>query len=516
MRLLALFVVLPLAIVGSATAKSIVGGTNGGLILGTPGADVIRGGLRPERILGRAGNDFISGGGGNNVIAAGPGDDRISAEYNGGRDRVDCGSGHDVVTADPLDLVAKNCELVSRRISRDLFHDPGGQHESEVEPDSFTVGHTTVATFQVGRRLDGGATGIGFAVSKDDGRTWRSGILPGLTSTAGGSAVAERASDPAVGYDAARGAWLIATLAISGQTTLLTISRSTDGLTWSPPAVAAQASSSAGITFDKEWIACDNGRASPFFGRCYLVYSDTLHGDVVAATTSTDGGSTWSSQVRASSTDGVGTIPVIRPSGALVLIYLAHGTRIESAVSADGGATFSPPVVVSPVSLHPESGLRFFPLPSADVDPGGRVWATWHDCRFSTDCAASSVVVATSADGQSWDAPAAVTSGRDAVQPTIGFDPSSGRAAIGYYVIRSTGIDFELVKSQTNGTGWGAPQRLSAQTMATGWLPRTVSGRMLGDYVSLSWASGHPLVVWALASRPAGAILRQAIYATRG
>jgi hypothetical protein len=39
---------------------------------------------------------------------------------------------------------------------------------------------------------------------------------------------------------------------------------------------------------------------------------------------------------------------------------------------------------------------------------------------------------------------------------------------------------------------------------------------MLADYVSLRWATGRPLVVWALASRPVGSSLRQAIYATRG
>ena len=53
------------------------------------------------------------------------------------------------------------------------------QHETQVEPDSFTVGRRTVATFQVGRRFDGAATNIGFSTSLDDGSTWRSGLLPG-------------------------------------------------------------------------------------------------------------------------------------------------------------------------------------------------------------------------------------------------------------------------------------------------------------------------------------------------
>ena len=40
---------------------------------------------------------------------------------------------------------------------------------TEVEPDSFTFGNTTVAVFQVGRRLDGGAANIGVRPTFDNG-----------------------------------------------------------------------------------------------------------------------------------------------------------------------------------------------------------------------------------------------------------------------------------------------------------------------------------------------------------
>jgi hypothetical protein len=48
------------------------------------------------------------------------------------------------------------------------------------------------------------------------------------------------------------------------------------------------------------------------------------------------------------------------------------------------------------------------------------------------------------------------------------------------------------------------------------WMPDTVSGRMLADYISVHYAGVRPLVVWVLASEPVGAELRQAVYATRG
>src|SRR5215467_4766397 len=66
-------------------------------------------------------------------------------------------------------------------------------HQTEVEPDTFSNGSTIVATYQVGRIYDGGACAIGFATSTDNGATWTSGLLPGLTKYSGGTY--DRATD---------------------------------------------------------------------------------------------------------------------------------------------------------------------------------------------------------------------------------------------------------------------------------------------------------------------------------
>jgi hypothetical protein len=47
-------------------------------------------------------------------------------------------------------------------------------------------------------------------------------------------------------------------------------------------------------------------------------------------------------------------------------------------------------------------------------------------------------------------------------------------------------------------------------------MARTTSGRMLGDYISVHYASGRPLAVWVLALTPIGGAFREAVYATRG
>src|SRR5262245_26552778 len=131
------------------------------LALFVPAADaaLIHGTARPDRLKGT------------------PRADRIDALF-GGKDRVACGKGVDVVSADQADTVTSDCELVSRVISTDSLVAAAGQHQTEVEPSAAAWESTVVATFQVGRFRDGGAAGIGWSTSTNAGRTWRSGVLP--------------------------------------------------------------------------------------------------------------------------------------------------------------------------------------------------------------------------------------------------------------------------------------------------------------------------------------------------
>src|SRR5256886_16709366 len=70
-------------------------------------------------------------------------------------------------------------------------------HHTEVEPDTFSNGSTIVATFQVGRVYDGGACAIGFATSSNNGGSWTSGLLPGITkyTVSAGTGPNDRATD---------------------------------------------------------------------------------------------------------------------------------------------------------------------------------------------------------------------------------------------------------------------------------------------------------------------------------
>src|SRR5512141_3127797 len=184
-------------------------------------------------------------------------------------------------------------------------------HHAEVEPDSFSNGSTIVAAYQVGRIYDGGACAVGFSTSTDNGATWTSGLVPGLTKYTGGTF--DRVTDAAVAYDAQDNVWMISSLVLTEaggvKGVAVYTSRSTDGgFTWGTPVLTENSS----ISPDKNWIVCDNTTTSPFYGNCYTEWDDNGAGNRMEMSTSTDGGLTWGS-AKTNSAGIIGGQPVVRP-----------------------------------------------------------------------------------------------------------------------------------------------------------------------------------------------------------
>ncbi|HZQ81274.1 MAG TPA: S8 family serine peptidase [Gaiellaceae bacterium] len=100
-------------IIGTNAADVINGEGGNDVLSGGPGNDTINGGRGDDVIYGGVGNDTLIGGPGRDTIYAEGGNDTIEVR-DGQRDVVDCGTGHDVVIADKLDKVSKNCEVVRR------------------------------------------------------------------------------------------------------------------------------------------------------------------------------------------------------------------------------------------------------------------------------------------------------------------------------------------------------------------------------------------------------------------
>ena len=492
-----LLTLLALVFVAPAAAATIHGTPHGDSIVGTQGADTIAAG---------AGNDFVQA-------------------ALGGVDHVDCGPGADVVSADLADVVAGNCEVVSRRLSVDLSTNPTSQHETAVEPYDVAWGSTVVAAYQLGRFPGGASSNIGFATSGNAGRTWQRGVLPFVTVESTPAGTQTSASDPTVAYDSVHGVWLIGTLTLEPGSSHVLVARSTDALHWAAPVVAA-----TGPTLDKDWLTCDNGAASPHRGRCYLEYTDDAKG-ITVSESSDDGGATWSQPVTAGSTL-VGTQPVALPDGTLVVVAGDYadedGLRgtIDDLRSTDGGATFTR-FTVAGLTAKANDVMRSIALPSVEADSTGKVYAVWHDCRFRANCAENDLVLSTSSDGgQTWSAPsripvAPVSSTLDAFITGLAADPAHpGRLAVvyGYFHPSSCArgaclLGAAVQQSRDGGATWTVPQQLDAQPMQEAWLARAEGGRMVGDYYSVEFAGNRIVPVFALAAPPLNGRFREAIFA---
>lgn len=100
-------------VAGDAGHDVITGGGGRDHLYGGDGNDRMSGGADIDRLYGGDGNDRLSGGTAVNVLDGGRGRDTIYAR-NGVRDRINCGSGRDVVHVDRRDRPARNCEVVKR------------------------------------------------------------------------------------------------------------------------------------------------------------------------------------------------------------------------------------------------------------------------------------------------------------------------------------------------------------------------------------------------------------------
>ncbi len=98
---------------GAAGADRLAGLGAADCLFGQAGDDRLSGGAGADRLFGGSGRDRLSGGPGTDRFSGGAGADRISAR-DGRRERITCGSGRDLVTADRNDRVARDCERVTR------------------------------------------------------------------------------------------------------------------------------------------------------------------------------------------------------------------------------------------------------------------------------------------------------------------------------------------------------------------------------------------------------------------
>ena len=415
----------------------------------------------------------------------------------------------DVVNADLTDSVA--ARLRARRppaLARSV-HDDDAQHETEVEPDSFTFGRTTVATFQVGRSLQRRCD-----QRRVRGDHRRRSVVAQWAPP--GPHCRERPAGPErarerPGRRLRRRARDVAHLDARSR-------RHGDAARDQPLARRPQLGKCArtrsrkrvaprGSPSTRTGSRATTRRRRPSTAAATSSTRTPPTRDMLAVSWSDDGGQTWSLPVDIGARPAVGIFPAIRPTGELVVVYLweAGQFAIAASRSTDGGATWGAPVRIADVDGGCRiSGFRAFPLPSADVGRHRprlgdlarlRVARSLAERRLRRDVARRRGVERTRHRHPRTRRRA--PRDRNRLRRPVG-SPSRTCAR------RRRGSTSSSSSRRDRRTSWAVPRRLSAHSMPLRWMPRTTSGRMLGDYISVHYARGRPLVVWVLASEPVG------------
>ena len=417
------------------------------------------------------------------------------------------------------------------RVSADPYTNATSQHATEVEPDTFADHGTVVATFQVGRFFNGGASDVGVVRSGDGGATWDApSFLHDTFNSGDASSPYERASDASVAYDAAHRVWIVSSIPLLPNTSVPTVffNRSTDdGLTWGRP-ISMPPPVSNSVDLDKNWTVCDNHPSSPFYGHCYTELDNFGDGDLELMTTSTDGGLTWSVPIRTDGNDkGLGGQPVVQPSGHVIVPFESLNGTISAFRSDNGGASWSRALTVSGIRFHGVAGgLRTSPLPTAEIAGDGTVYVAWEDCRFRRSARRTTSCSRRRPTASSWTDPArvpidAVTSSVDHFIPGLAVDPTTSGAAtqlaLTYYFYPNANcggacrLEVGYISSPDGGAHWGDATQL-AGPMGLSQIANTSQGPMTGDYISTSFSGGQATTVFPVGRDATTAAFDEAMY----
>jgi hypothetical protein len=441
---------------------------------------------------------------------------------------------------------------------------------SEVEPwveVNPTDSDNIVALWQQDRWSNGGARSNVAGVSLDDGESFETVVIPGLSDCSGGEF--ERATDPWLSFSPNGVLHQISLvfnndppepdpLALGGRNGIAT-SRSFDGgLNWTDPILIIDDTDPL-LFNDKESITADP-TDSDFV---YAVWDRLenlglgpfdFRGPGLFAR-STDGGDSWE-EAREIFDPGtgnqiIGAQIVVLPNGRLLNFFnqiinlLPDGSlnpvpfTLAFQRSGDKGVTFTPTErgirvddifalgVLTPDLQAPvrDAAILF----DVAVDPrSGKVYAVWQDARFSGG-AFDEVAFAMSRDGgRSWSETIKVSQTPvDPVSPLRqqAFIPSvavarDGTVGVSYYDFRNDVdrapelADHFVVRCRSgcaDAANWGDEVRLTDESFDYLQAP-TAGGLFLGDYVGLTATKGHLLAVFqqSFADDPASGFFRRA------
>lgn len=379
-----------------------------------------------------------------------------------------------------------------------------------------------LAVWQQDRYSDGGANGLGVAITRNGGASWAQvppsnlprfarcqGALPGSEGDY------ERASDPWVSFGPGGDAYAVS-LSFNESRDLasaILVSESRDGgASWGPVSVIRRDASPL-VFNDKESITADYTDARYVYvvwNRLEDFNDDSYKGPTWYAR-SVDGGATWESAKvildPGVNDQTIGNQIVVMPDGDLVNGYslIKDGTRSVAVIrSSDKGQSWAPQVVISP---HGTVGVRDprtgEPVRTGDVLPelasderlgSDTVYMVWQDARFSA-VRRDQIAFAKSTDGgATWSTPKRISTqpGTQAFTPAIRVD-AAGNVGVTHYDFRndtvaSPGLETDMwfLRSVDGGQTF-AEERLTPSSFDMRSAP-VARGFFVGDYTGLAAA----------------------------
>jgi hypothetical protein len=397
-----------------------------------------------------------------------------------------------------------------------------------------------VLGFQVGRVDGGGDATNGYATTFDGGKTWKNGLIPGLTTGHGGTF--DRASDAVVAFGDHNQVYFSSLIFndTSGgglQSAIVNNTSLDGGKTWGPVDIV-QNDPGGGLN-DKNWVVVDNGtEGGHHHGRVYVTW-DRVAGVIVKY--SDDQGKTWvpASPVYAPNGyagQGISAYPVVKPNGDLFVAFMSQaappaitlgpGDELGEAVSGlskVSSATFVgagtiptgvplPQAVVASVRTYTGNSVRHQragSLLSADVDPvTGRIYVVWEDSYFRTD-AANDAVLAWSDNGFQWSNPVRVSPGKtndnlDHYNPSVAVHKDGTvdviwrqrqESASNLVDSYSRDVNTYLARSNDHGLHFGTPLKVDLAPSDVRFGAFSRGGLFQGDYDQVATSGGLTYVV---------------------
>ena len=273
-------------------------------------------------------------------------------------------------------------------------------------------------------------------------------LLPAVAATAGAGAwdPPQTISDPAVLASAPQvvsdGTTITAAWQVneSGQERIRASSSTDAGLTWSVPTLISPSGDDGrgpqlvtdGTTITLVWFGGSPGTS--------LIHSSS----------SSDDGHTWSAPIAVSAPGGSAAWPQIVSHGGILTATWSRddgvSLRLQASSSSDGGATWSVPVTIN------DAG-EYTATPQIATD-GALTTIVWHTFGFGP----SEVKSASSPDGGlTWSAPVTVAGG---IEPHLAI--GGGVITAAWYAYDGVDYRIQVSSSSDGGATWTVPVRLSS------------------------------------------------------